>query len=157
SFGANIVISPRDVSGTASRTLDQSVRQQVPSDLEGRHVGILALLYVAAEAFTPGSPTPTQVVVAGESGDDLDAEITAKNSGAFVTQASGKPVCWVGIRAAQRAHLKTRDLLTLRIDSREEICSVDYIRSFGGPEDDQITVPLDMAQRLAALPGRIGL
>jgi putative ABC transport system permease protein len=160
-FGANIVVSPRQVSGSNSNTLDYSVRQRIPTDLQGQHVGVLAALYVVADAFGPGSQTASRLVVAGESGDYLYAEITPHNSGShggiFVSSSSGKPGCWVGIRAAQHAHLKTRDLLTLRMESREEICEVDYIRSVGGPEDDQITVPLDMAQRLAALPGRISL
>jgi putative ABC transport system permease protein len=160
-FGANIVVSPREVSGSNSNTLDYSVRRRVPSDLRGQHIGVLTVLYVVADAFGPGSQTASRLVVAGESGDYLDAEITPHNSGSnggiFVSSSSGKPGCWVGIRAAEHAHLKTRDLLTLRIEGREEICSVDYIRSVGGPEDDQVTVPLDMAQRLAALPGRISL
>jgi putative ABC transport system permease protein len=45
----------------------------------------------------------------------------------------------------------------LRSDSREETCRVDLVRSVGGPEDDQVTVPLDLAQRLAALPDKISL
>ena len=161
SFGANIVIYPREVPGSAGNTLDYSLRQRIPSDLEGQHVGVLAVLYVAADAFSRRSQTPRHVVLAGKSGDYLDAEITPHHSGGddgtFVSRSSGKPGCWVGVRAAERAHVKTSDLMTLRTGDREEICSVDYIRSVGGPEDDQIIVPLDMAQRLAALPGRISL
>src|SRR5262249_42727520 len=159
-FGANILISPRDVSGSTSGTLDQSVRQQVPSDLDGQHVGALAVLYVAADVFGPELQTPVRAVVAGEYGDYLQAELTPHKSGSagiFVSSSSGKPGCWVGIRAAEQAHLKTRDLLTLRNEGREEICSIDYIRSVGGPEDDQITLPLDPVQRLAGLPGRISV
>src|SRR5438128_4664264 len=48
-FGANIVIAPRDVPGAVSRTLAESARRQVPSDLEGQQVGVLSILYVAAD------------------------------------------------------------------------------------------------------------
>src|SRR5262249_54883830 len=45
----------------------------------------------------------------------------------------------------------------LRSGGREEACRLDYIRSLGGIEDDQILVPLDLAQRLAGLPGRVSV
>src|SRR5262249_24352747 len=90
SFGPNIVIAPHELPGSTNSTLDQSVGQQVPSDLEGQHVGVLAVLYVATDVLGPESQTPTLAVVAGESGDYLDAEITpgkssSRNRGVLVS------------------------------------------------------------------------
>ncbi len=53
--------------------------------------------------------------------------------------------------------LQVNDRLTLRNQGREETCNVAAIQSTGGSEDNQISLPLPAAQRLAALPGRISL
>ena len=64
------------------------------------------------------------------------------------------PACWAGIRVADRLHVKPPlSYATQRWERRS--LPPRSVRSTGGPEDDQILVPLDLAQRLAALPGRI--
>jgi putative ABC transport system permease protein len=158
-FGANIVIAPRDVPGAVSRTLAESARRQVPSDLEGQQVGVLSILYVAADVSISDSRNPVHIVAAGEQGD-MSAEIFDKKQASEVVAVStstDKPACWAGVRVADRLHVQPPTVLTLRSDGREETCRLDYIRSTGGPEDDQILVPLDLAQRLAALPRRISV
>jgi putative ABC transport system permease protein len=161
SLGANVVVAPRNPSGEADHTLDQSVFQQIPSALDRQDVGVLAILYVTADAFAPASKKSTPIVVAGQKGD-LGAEITGVGFGKGIDFVGGsfsnnQPSCWLGATAAGHLHVKAPDLLTLRSDSREETCRVDLVRSVGGPEDDQVTVPLDLAQRLAALPDKISL
>jgi putative ABC transport system permease protein len=160
-LGANVIVAPRNLSGEADHTLDQSVLQQVPSSLDGQHVGVLAILYVRADAFAPASKKPTQIVVAGQRGD-LGAEITGAGFGKGIDFIGGsfsnnKPSCWLGATAAGHLGVKASDLLSLQSGGREEVCRVDLVRSVGGPEDDQVTLELGLAQRLAASPGRISL
>jgi putative ABC transport system permease protein len=161
SLGANVIVAPRNMSEETNHTLDQSVFPQIPSSIDGQHVGVLATLYVTAYAIAPDSNKPTQIVVAGQHGD-LDAEITGAGLGEGIDFIGGsfsnnKPSCWLGAKAAGQLGVKTPDLLTLRSGGREEICRVDLVRSVGGPEDNQVTLELGVAQRLAALPGRISL
>jgi len=158
-FGANVVIAPRDAGGSANPMLDQSLGQQIPNDLEGQQVAALSVLYVAADVSAPSSQNPVRVVVAGEFGNNA-AEIFDKKppSEAIVVSTSiNKPECFAGIRVADRLHVKPLAVLTLRTGGREEQCRLDYVRPTGGPEDDQVTVPLDVAQRLASTPGRISV
>jgi putative ABC transport system permease protein len=159
-FGANVVIAPRDAGGSANPTLSQSLGQGVPRDLEGQHVSVLSVLYVMVDVTAPDSQDPIGVVAAGQFGD-LRAEIFEKKpTGPDILTGSSsikKPECWAGSRVADRLHVKAPAVLTLRTDQREEQCRLDYVRSTGGPEDDQISVRLDMAQRLAASPGRISV
>jgi putative ABC transport system permease protein len=160
SFGANIVIAPRKAQETANRALDQSVLQKVSTTLDGQSVSVLSILYVAVDAFADGTHSPVRVIAAGERGD-LSAEILDKGPSGedvvFVSTPIHKPACWAGARVADRLQIKAPAVLTLRSAGREEACRLDYVRSTGGPEDDQILVPLDLAQRLAALPGRISV
>lgn len=160
SFGANIVVAPRDASGATNQTLDQSLLQRIPSTINSQQVSILPVLYVAADASASGSQAFSRVIVAGKTGD-FRAEIMghAKDqSTAYVISTSiNKPECWIGVRVSERLHIKPVSVLTLRDGDRSEDCRVDDVRSTGGPEDDQVTVRLDFAQRLAAAPGKISV
>jgi putative ABC transport system permease protein len=63
----------------------------------------------------------------------------------------------VGTKVSAALHLQVNGRLTLRNEDREETCRVAAIQATGGPEDNQASLPLAAAQRLAALPGRISL
>src|SRR5271154_6104322 len=160
SLGANVVVAPRDSSESPNRTLDQSLLERVPSSVQGQRAHVLAGLYITANAFSPNSSGPTPIVVAGERGD-AGAEITGYNGGVITIVVSSKsdqaPTCWIGVGAADHLHVKSGDLLTLRSDARAGNCRVGFVPSRGGPEDNQVTAPLDLVQRLSALPGKISL
>jgi len=47
------------------------------------------------------------------------------------------------------------DTISILISDRRRTCRVSSLAETGGPEDSQVTVMLDFAQRLANLPGRI--
>jgi putative ABC transport system permease protein len=160
-LGANIVVAPRNAVNSTTSTLDQSVFQQIASDGRDHAATSLAVLYLTAAASTPTTQTPTQVIVAGEFGNYRHPQQAAKPGdpqwagGSF---SSAESECTIGIRAAAHLkNLKPMTLLTLRSGGREEVCRVFFVSSFGGPEDDQVMVPLDLAQHLAVLPGRISL
>jgi putative ABC transport system permease protein len=160
SFGANIVIAPRDASAATNQTLDQSLLQRIPSTIHSQPVSVLPVLYVAADASAAGSQTFAHVIVAGKSGD-FRAEVTGhakdKSTVYVISTSINKPECWIGARVSERLHIKPVSVLTLRDGDRSEDCRVDYVRSTGGPEDDQVTVRLDFAQRLAASPGQLSV
>jgi putative ABC transport system permease protein len=158
SFGANIVIASREAANSPNQTLDQSVLRSVPPDLQGQHVQAVAFLYVAADAFALDSQTSSRIVVAGELGEPaISKTSTSKTSAYSAYNEIERPACSLGVRAAIRLRVKAPALLVLRAEGREETCRVDAVRSTGGSEDDQVTVPLNLAQRLAASPGRISL
>jgi len=158
-FGANVIVAPRQSSESSSSTLDQSILGSIPSTLEGED-GVLALLYVSASAVSSDGQSAIPIIVAGVAGD-IRAESTAtlwdRSFVTHVSYRSPQPLCWLGVRAASRLNLKLLSLLSLRSNGREEVCKVHEIRSLGGPEDDQVTAPLDLVQRLAAMPGKISL
>lgn len=135
SLGANVIVAPRATSGSLNPTIDQALLGQVPPDSEGQHVSAVAFLYLIAEVSGPFSKDSTRLVVAGTSAT----------------------TCSVGARSAAQTQLQVNQEIWLRVEDRKETCRVDTIPTTGGPEDDQIAIPLEAAQRLAALPGRISL
>jgi putative ABC transport system permease protein len=134
-LGANVVVAPRAANTSETSSLDEVVLKQIPTSAEGQPVSAVAFLYLVADAHSSRSNSPSHVVVAGTLGSNCNA----------------------GTNAAGAMHLQLNDELSLRSQGREENCHVAAIRSTGGPEDNQISVPLEAAQRLAALPGRISL
>jgi hypothetical protein len=134
-LGANVIIAPRTANTSESSTLDQSVLEQIPGTAEGQRVSAVAFLYLVADASSPTSKRPTHVVVAGSSVAHCDA----------------------GTRVAAEMRLQVSDELLVRNQGREERCRIAAIPSTGGPEDNQIAISLEAAQRLAALPGRVSV
>jgi putative ABC transport system permease protein len=158
-FGANIVVAPREASESTNGMLDQAILQKIPRVLDGQRVDVLAVLYVAVDAFASDPQHPIRIVASGEFGD-LSAEIMSKKPHSEVVVVStsiNKPACWAGVRVATRLGVKAPAVLTLRSGGREESCRLDYVRSMGGSEDDQILVPLDLAQRLAGSASRVSV
>jgi putative ABC transport system permease protein len=162
-FGANIIVAPRDSASSATATLDESIVRQIPRDLQTQRVGVHVVLYVVAAALD--THTGAGVVVAGVSGDDVPALIA---DGPTASYQSGyyvyEPRCLVGVSAANNIHPHVASLLeqgggsvTLRSGDRTEKCTCGVLPSTGGSEDNQVIVPLAVAQRLAALPGRVSL
>ncbi len=66
-------------------------------------------------------------------------------------------VCVLGIRVSQQLNAQQNTQLVLANGSRHESCHVASFQKTGGPEDDQITIDLRAAQRLADLPNRISV
>src|SRR5438067_56637 len=75
--------------------------------------------------------------------------LVALGAGAAVTAAL------LNLQVDAQRRLTTE--LVLKNGKNEETCQARVSPSTGGPEDDQIAVPLKHAQDLAALPGRASL
>src|SRR5256885_1392621 len=73
-FGANIVVAPAESQSGADSplTLDESISQKIPSQLNGGAVRIQPVLFLIANAFMRGATRGTPVVVAGNGGVDRE-------------------------------------------------------------------------------------
>lgn len=153
SFGANVLITPRDAGFGA--TIDEKILSQLPPiSSTSPRVDAVAFLYLIADVFSSNSQKPSQVVVAGAHGRWAD-DLTAATK---VDLASPeRQLCSAGGKIAALKHLSVGDRLVLRNGGREESCQIALIFAHGEAEDSQILPHLDVAQRLADLPGRISL
>jgi putative ABC transport system permease protein len=160
-FGANVLVAPQPSGKDASDTLGETVAKQVISFGREHHVAALPVLYITAYATASSSKQPVELVVAGGARGVSDAAISGNPENYKwwgVSENTAQPVCIVGARAAAHLNIvKDGDLLTLRSENRAGECRVGLRRSIGGPEDDQVATTLELAQRLAALPGRVSL
>jgi putative ABC transport system permease protein len=155
-FGPNVLVAPREVGSTASlgTTLDESIVKRVPFSWEGSRVRGSAYLFLIADASSVRSKEDQRVVVAGIhvlGADDL--AVAAKTE----MQAPDKQLCLVGRQVVDLMHLQVGDRLMLRGAEIQEPCQIALVARSGSAEDSQIRPHLDVAQRLAGLPGRISL
>jgi putative ABC transport system permease protein len=165
SFGANIILAPRNSGSSNAATLDQSILEAIPKNWVGERVATRAVLYVAATSYTE-TLQPVHVIVAGIAGDEVPAPIA---DGPTAPQQSGMytilPACLIGsrtfklIRPNGYAALHETPVIHLSGGdaSQRESCSGTNFAATGGPEDDQLMVTLPVAERLAGTPGKISV
>ena len=136
SFGANVVIAPRNTNLGEAPTMSESVLQEIPASINGQPVSAAAFLYfLGGVSDIPLPKDFLQVVIVGSSAANCEA----------------------GSRVAEQLHLKLQEELWVANHLEKETCRLSAIATTGGPEDDRITIPLVSAQRLAGFPGRISL
>jgi putative ABC transport system permease protein len=157
-FGANVVIAPPDGSETAAqgKTLPESDYKLVPN-IPVNMSGKAASLYLLAEARSYGSARIIPAVVVGTR-EEGDASGNARFSWQLSASISKTETnCWIGRNVASQLKMNITDRISLKVAGREESCLVWAIVDSGGTEDNQVSVNLETAQRLAGLPGRISL
>ena len=156
-FGPNVIVGPpnNQGGGESQTTLDELILEKIPSDLDGRRVGIAPLLFLIADAYVDGSRAHTPVVVAGKTGGFLQG--TMRDGPSAPAELANESGCVAGVRVAAHVHLQNKTELTLKSGARSETCELTLGRATGGPEDDQIAISLPQAQMLAALPGRVSV
>ena len=137
-FGPNVIIAPRTSGVVEPATIGQTLLQEIPSAGNGQVAAVVAYLYFLggfAQSEIPKDFVP--VVVAGSSAN----------------------TCRVGARLAARMKLQPPRQIWIvnQAQSAKESCRMDAIESTGGPEDDRVSIPLEMAQRLTGLAGRVSL
>src|SRR6267378_2532819 len=160
-FGPNAVIVPRDIPGSphdfATETLDESVLSIAPSKPQGRHFIGFPFLYVASSVSSETSSNPDQAIVAGTYLNLLFwAEPVVKVVPESGPLASGSQ-CYAGVHIAEKMQLHPGSLVRMASGNQAEKCVVAGVLSSGGPADSQVFVSLDVAQRLAGLPGRLSV
>jgi len=156
-FGPNVLITPRQGGQVFSReaTLDESVLKEVPvfSNEAGR-VRANAYLYLIADVASTESVEHQKVVIAGTHA--LGADNLA-DAAKIDLQSPDKQVCIVGSKVATQMHLQLGDRLRMSSGGSQESCKIGLVRVNGSEEDNEVLPHLDVAQRLAGLPGRISL
>jgi putative ABC transport system permease protein len=153
-FGPNIIIGPSGAD-SAKATMDEALFDKLPFAFEGSRLSRVAFLYSGGNARSVTSGRKTAVVIAGNRGEGLTTLV--KGDWRLMAPISrGLPNCAVGAEVARKLQLAANDLLELR-NVESEQCNISAVVATGGPEDEQIFVNLDVAQRLTKLPGRISL
>jgi putative ABC transport system permease protein len=160
-FGPNVVIVPKDSSSSTSGTLSESAARSVSIHLPTGTVTLSSALYMIATVSVPPSGKPLSAVIGG-SNPFAFVRVSLRSS-SIVTANSGEAnqpaetVCVVGVRVAQHLNAQQNLQLILANGNRHESCRVASLQKTGGPEDDQVTIDLRAAQRLADLPDRISV
>ena len=154
-FGANVVVAPRDRSQTTV-----TLPAQFPKLPQGA-AGV-AFLYTVAEVAPEGSENSHRAVLAGYAplSDEPAGLETVLPSSIESTAKIAGPVtnlCIVGHTAAATLGIHAGSSLRLKSSDAKLSCAVSQVRTFGGSEDNQIFLPLAMAQTLAHTPGAISL
>jgi len=154
-FGANIIVAPRDAksSGVGAVTLDESIVEKVRQSLPP-HASADSYLYLVAGTSSASSAQPVNAVIAGKRTERIEQ---STEPAASVVPPDNKNICLVGVKAAQQLNLQPADRLTLKNDKRKEICVSEIADARGDAQDSQIVVSLEVAQRLASLPGKVSL
>ncbi|HEY2460859.1 MAG TPA: ABC transporter permease [Candidatus Acidoferrum sp.] len=158
-FGANIVIAPRNADNNAetSGTLAESVFETLPDSYDSVRVARTAYLYLIADAHVAASGRLVPVVVAGKK----DAGIAVARPGSWYgfsrSSVANEIDCGIGTKAAAQLGVNKGGHLVLESHGRQAHCVILETFSTGGAEDSEIFLPLDAAQQLAGLPGRISL
>jgi putative ABC transport system permease protein len=157
-FGANVVIAPRTVgsfSSEAGSTMNSSILDRIPSVNEGGQVTKTGFLYFVAQAevldkdLKPELPSRSVPVVVVGNGSPWSA--MGKVIPNRVVQESKLAYldiweCQLGERAAATLNVSVTQFLNLKTEKWSRFCSISGIRSFGGPEDNQVFLPLDDLQ-----------
>jgi len=154
SLGANVVVAPPRLPGVTQPPLaDASVMDKIAAARTPEIVAAAPFLFVIAAAGERRQP----VIVAGT----WPGELRRMSSwwqlqGAWIEDADAQR-CLVGRNVARTFNLLPGDALSLEQDSGSALLTVAGIATTGGPEDNQVIVPLPVAQQLAGLAGRIAL
>jgi putative ABC transport system permease protein len=166
-FGANVIIAPRDFSESAAKP---RLYESLFSDLsEGMDTGMIpkaAFLYGVANASIDAGtqkgkpPAAGNVIVAGflYSGNRPDQAVPAALVEAeqkFATRV--RRHCDVGQQAAAALHLRSGDSVRLTNGAHQTSCDAYVLPALGGSEDSQVFVELHTAQTLFDQQGYISL
>jgi putative ABC transport system permease protein len=151
-LGANVVIAPPASGGSEAALADAAVLDRIAALRVPQIVATAPYLYVAANS---GSQP---VILAGTWFDQV-ARMNSwwKLEGGWVTSRDDHEHCLVGFNAARQLGLAPGSSVHLRSGDHNISLTVAGIVTTGGAEDNQILTNLDIAQTLAALPGRVSL
>jgi putative ABC transport system permease protein len=156
-FGANVVVAPLNANTPNAATLDETIINRIPETVAGQHASVATFLYLVGDAYSKGSSSAHPMVIVGRGGEASGNTTAGPSAPGVAADLRFATNCTVGSRVADDMRLKLNDQLFLRDRGREETCHVALIQATGGAEDSQIALPIDAVQRLASLPGRVGL
>ncbi len=166
-FGANVIVAPQKAGSLGeATTMPESVAHDLSATGSGSPISATTVLYAIATATSfksgPGDHPPLgtgPVIVTGYSTDHDDFgsampyKILEGNKSSFPDLDS----CEIGQEVSVKLHTHARDLIQVETHTSESYCTVDEVLSFGGQEDNQIFLPLNVVQQLDGRPGQISL
>jgi putative ABC transport system permease protein len=137
SFGANVIVAPRDTGIQQTSTIPETLLEKIKSTAHGQIDTAPILYFIGGIALSEVPKDSTEAIVAG----------TASST------------CAVGTRLATQMNLRLQQEIWLssRFHQGRESCRIAAIESTGGPEDDQVRIPLAVAQRLNGVPGQVSM
>src|SRR5215471_2744315 len=152
-FGANVVVAPRNSRNAfrESGMLSSSILDRIPSANGADQVSKFGLLYLVAYAqvldddLKPKSPirsVPIVVVGYDSSWEAMEKAIPNRTVQESKMAFLDIEECQLGEKAASALNVSLMQFLLLKTGDSASWCFVSGIRSFGGPEDSQIFLPL---------------
>jgi putative ABC transport system permease protein len=157
-FGTNVIVAPRETGSSSPALLDEEIVKQVREFPAPPLSSAISNLYVVADVSSSASTLSSKVVVAGKRWEfPPPRSIRGSLNGVAVTQTAPENLCAVGSKVNEQLQLQLGDFLRLQSLGREKVCAAMATLARGDEEDNQISVPLDVAQALAALPGKVSL
>jgi putative ABC transport system permease protein len=173
-LGANVIIAAPGASDSPSspNVLSESLFGQLPLENEGIPVTKAEFLYGIVDV-APLDPKDTdakthksaKAVIAGfaiATGSNYVIHDLEKISPSTIVEAKNldflnAQTCEIGQSMASQLRLHPGARLELKYGDRADFCLVSAIRSFGGPEDNQIFLELPPVQALLNHPRQISL
>jgi putative ABC transport system permease protein len=157
-FGTNVIVAPRETGSSSPVLLDESVANQVRELHAPLQSSAVSNLYVIADVSSAASNLSSKVVIAGKRWEfPPRRSIIISRNGVPATQVAPEDVCTVGVKVTEQLQVRLGDSLRLQSSGREKVCVAMVALARGDEEDNQIFVPLETAQKLSALPGKISL
>lgn len=160
-FGPNVIVLPKNASGSYSETLPETMALSVPRKLPSGGVAVISDLYLVA---TISAPQAGKVVTAVVDGTNPLAVLKVvvvpaqpRESAQPAMPPSKGPECVAGTNVARRLNASQGAQLRVASKDNYENCELASFRETGGPEDNRIEMGLRAAQHLANLPGRISV
>lgn len=156
-LGANLVISPghdTQITGAAPSALmnESEAFAAIQNLKDPAVVAAVPFLYIVERADN------TPVVVAGTKMEDLSKlEPSWKIEGQWTSSGDNQTPCIMGRNVARQFHLPLGSPFDLAYLGKAAHLTIIGIVDAGGAEDNQVFVELPEVQRLAGLPGQIGL
>jgi len=155
-FGANVIIATKSPESSSTETggIPSSVLERIPSTNQEVQVAKAGLLYLVMQTHAlddnlkprPSSRPLAAVVVGYDSPSVFERMIPNRLLQESKTALLDIEECQLGQSVASALNVSLMQFLEFRSDKGSGYCSVSAIRSFGGPEDNQIFVPLRYLQ-----------
>ncbi|HVS89559.1 MAG TPA: ABC transporter permease [Candidatus Acidoferrum sp.] len=173
-LGANVTIAARGASDSpdSPKVLSESLFGQLPAENEGNTVtkaeflyGIVDVAPLDPKEMDAKSHKSTKAVVAGFAiavGSNHVVHGLEKISPSTIVEGKNLDslnvrTCEIGQSMASELDLHPGASLAFKNGERADSCSVSAIRSFGGPEDNQVFLELPAVQALLNLPRQVSL
>lgn len=168
-FGANVLITPRDDQYFANaqsprKTLQNALSENLSVGDNSRITFVDQFLYLVGSIVPEGSTSNmteqgVRAVISGFQGDPLGGVVPFRVEGEApsIQLRSDETPCLIGLTLAKRLQVQPLSRLLIHNENRETVCRVRTVADFGGPEDNQLFVPLGEARFLDGGPTRVSL